>query len=77
MVLSASLGLQVDLASCRLPCEPPDFAEPDQVFTGQGARSPEEDNPALTNEDVVEMRASRYRHAQPICDPGYLDRLPP
>ena len=23
------------------------------------------------------MRASRYRHAQPICDPGYLSNLPP
>jgi protoporphyrinogen oxidase len=21
--------------------------------------------------------ASRYRYAQPICDPGYLDKLPP
>ena len=25
----------------------------------------------------VAMRASRYRHAQPICEPGHLDQLPP
>jgi hypothetical protein len=22
------------------------------------------------------MHASRYRNAQPICNPGYLDKLP-
>jgi len=34
-------------------------------------------NPALTNEDFIDIRASRYRYAQPICEPGFLDRLPP
>jgi len=34
-------------------------------------------NPALVDADFIDLRASRYRHAQPICDPGYLDRLPP
>jgi len=23
------------------------------------------------------MHASRYRHAQPICEPRFLERLPP
>ena len=34
-------------------------------------------NPALQDDDFIDIRASRYRHAQPICDPGYLSKLPP
>jgi protoporphyrinogen oxidase len=25
----------------------------------------------------MDMRVSRYRYAQPICEPGYLETLPP
>jgi protoporphyrinogen oxidase len=34
-------------------------------------------HPELKAEDFIDVRASRYRFAQPICEPGYLDRLPP
>ena len=34
-------------------------------------------NPTLHDEDFIDLRASRYRYAQPICDPGYLKKLPP
>ena len=34
-------------------------------------------NPQLAESDFIELRASRYRFAQPICPPGYLDNLPP
>ena len=34
-------------------------------------------NPALTDQDITDMAANRYRYAQPICTPGYLDGLPP
>ena len=33
-------------------------------------------NPALEDADFVDMRASRYRYAQPICQPGFLSGLP-
>lgn len=33
-------------------------------------------NPTLVDDDFIDLRASRYRYAQPICDPGYLDKLP-
>ncbi|MCK1783833.1 NAD(P)/FAD-dependent oxidoreductase [Pseudomonas sp. TNT11] len=57
--------------------EHPKFAEPDQVFLDKVQRYLKKINPALTDDDFIELRASRYRYAQPICDPGYLDRLPP
>ncbi|EDZ99587.1 conserved hypothetical protein [Burkholderia sp. H160] len=34
-------------------------------------------NPRLTSDDFIEVRASRYRYAQPVCEPGFLDRQPP
>ncbi len=60
-----------------MPGEHPTFAEPDQAFLDKVRRYLKKINPALRDEDFIDMRASRYRHAQPICDPGYLDKLPP
>lgn len=60
-----------------MPGEHPKFAEPDQAFLDKVRRYLRKINPALTDDDFIDIRASRYRYAQPICDPGYLDRLPP
>jgi protoporphyrinogen oxidase len=60
-----------------MPGEHPKFAESDQVFLDKVCRYLKKINPSLTDEDIIEMRASRYRYAQPICEPGYLDKLPP
>jgi protoporphyrinogen oxidase len=60
-----------------MPGEHPKFAEPDQAFLDKVKRYLMKINPALKDADFVDMRASRYRYAQPICEPGYLDRLPP
>ncbi|CAI8876896.1 Protoporphyrinogen oxidase [Pseudomonas sp. IT-P253] len=60
-----------------MPSEHPKFAEPDQAFLDKVRRYLKKINPALNDEDFINIHASRYRHAQPICDPGYLDRLPP
>jgi protoporphyrinogen oxidase len=60
-----------------MPGEHPKFAEPDQAFLDKVRRYLKKINPALVDADFIDMRASRYRYAQPICEPGYLDRLPP
>lgn len=60
-----------------VPGEHPKFAEPDQVFLDKVRRYLKKINPSLLDSDFIELRASRYRYAQPICEPGYLDRLPP
>jgi protoporphyrinogen oxidase len=60
-----------------MPGEHPKFAESDQQFLDKVRRYFKKINPALGDADFIDLRASRYRHAQPICDPGYLDRLPP
>lgn len=60
-----------------MPGEHPKFAEPDQAFLDKVRRYLKKINPALSDDDFIDMRASRYRYAQPICDPGYLEKLPP
>lgn len=60
-----------------MPGEHAKYAEPDEVFLSKVKRYLKKINPALQDDDFIAMRASRYRHAQPICDPGYLEHLPP
>ena len=60
-----------------MPGEHPKFAEADTVFLDKVRRYLMKINPTLVDDDFIDIRASRYRHAQPICEPGYLDRLPP
>ncbi len=60
-----------------MPGEHPKFAEPDQAFLDKVRRYLRTVNPALTDDDFIDLRASRYRHAQPVCEPGHLAKLPP
>ncbi|MNJ29077.1 15-cis-phytoene desaturase [compost metagenome] len=60
-----------------VPGEHPLFSEPDQAFLDKVQRYLKKINPALQDDDFIELRASRYRYAQPICDPSYLEKLPP
>jgi protoporphyrinogen oxidase len=60
-----------------LPGDHPKFSEPNEVFLEKVRRYLKRINPSLTDEDFIDMRASRYRFAQPICEPGHLEKLPP
>jgi protoporphyrinogen oxidase len=60
-----------------IPGEHPKFQDGDDVFIAKVKGYLMRINPALTQDDFLEVRASRYRHAQPICPPGFLEGLPP
>lgn len=60
-----------------MPSEHPKFSESDQAFINKVKRYLKKINSDLTEGDFIDVRASRYRYAQPICDPGYLGKLPP
>lgn len=60
-----------------MPGEHPKFQETDEVFFDKARRYLKRINTSLTDEDILAIRASRYRFAQPICGPGFLDQLPP
>jgi protoporphyrinogen oxidase len=60
-----------------MPGEHAKFQEPDQMFLDKVKYYLMKINPGLEDTDFIDIRASRYRYAQPICDPGYLTKLPP
>jgi protoporphyrinogen oxidase len=60
-----------------MPGDHPKFKLSDQVFLDKVRQYLKKINPELQDADFIALRASRYRHAQPICEPGHLDRLPP
>lgn len=59
-----------------MPGEHPKFKDSDHVFLDKVKIYLQKINPDLKDEDFIELRASRYRHAQPICPPGFLKYLP-
>lgn len=59
-----------------MPGEHPKFKEADTVFVNKVRRYMQKINPQLSDNDFIDIRASRYRYAQPICAPGYLASLP-
>ena len=60
-----------------MPADNPTYAQTDQQFKDKVKGYLQRINPSLTDDDFIEIHVSRYRYAQPICPPGYLDRLPP
>lgn len=60
-----------------MPGEHPKYADDNQTFIDKVRSYLKTINPALVDDDFIDIRASRYRHAQPICPPGYLESLPP
>ncbi len=60
-----------------MPGEHPKFADSDGVFVQKVKTYLMMINPALCNDDFIDIRANRYRFAQPICGPGFLQTLPP
>jgi protoporphyrinogen oxidase len=60
-----------------MPGEHPKFKDDNSVFINKVRRYMQKINPLLRDDDFIDVRASRYRYAQPICDPGYLNKIPP
>ncbi len=59
-----------------LPGEHPKYSEPDEMFIEKVKTYLMKINPDLSDDDFLDVRASRYRFAQPICEPGFLKKLP-
>ena len=60
-----------------MPGEHTKFGDADNVFAQKVMRYLKKISPSIEDGDFLDIRVSRYRYAQPICDPGYLDKLPP
>ncbi len=60
-----------------IPSDHPHYANSDTVFIEKVRRYLKKFNPNLSDDDIIDIRASRYRYAQPVCGPGFLETLPP
>lgn len=59
-----------------MPGDHPKFSDGNEIFLDKVKTYLKKINPDLLDDDFIDIRASRYRYAQPICDPGYLEKLP-
>ncbi|MBB3048504.1 protoporphyrinogen oxidase [Litorivivens lipolytica] len=60
-----------------VPGEHPVYADSDEVFIDKITGYFKRINPELQDSDFLSFHVHRYRYAQPICEPGFLERLPP
>jgi protoporphyrinogen oxidase len=60
-----------------LPGDHPKYKDSDDVFINKVKKYIQTINPSLLDEDFLTAKVNRYRYAQPICPPGYLDTIPP
>ena len=70
------MGEHIVYVPYYVPGEHPKYQEEDIVFTTKVKNYLFKINPSLKEDDIIDIRASRYRYAQPICPPGYLEQLP-
>ena len=60
-----------------LPADHPTYRDSDEQFCDKVRRYLLAVNPQLVAADILEVRSSRYRYAQPVCGPEFLATLPP
>ena len=53
------------------------YSDSDEVFKSKVKSYFKKINPQLVDEDFLDIRVHRYSHAQPICEPNFLETLPP
>ena len=60
-----------------LPTDNKKYKESDIVFIKKVKQYLMKINPNLTQDDFIDVHANRYKYAQPVCEPGFLSKLPP
>ncbi|MDG3086937.1 NAD(P)/FAD-dependent oxidoreductase [Vibrio hannami] len=60
-----------------MPAEHEKYADSNETFVEKVKKHLKLLNPELDDTDFIDIHVSRYRYAQPICEPGFLDKLPP
>lgn len=60
-----------------MPAEHEKYSDSNETFVEKVKKHLKLLNPELEDSDFIDIHVSRYRYAQPICDPGFLEKLPP
>ena len=59
-----------------MPGDHPKFALPNETFVEKTKNYIRKINPAILDNDFIDIHVSRYRYAQPICQPSFRSTLP-
>ncbi|GFZ75702.1 oxidoreductase [Pseudohongiella nitratireducens] len=59
-----------------MPAEHPEYQKSDEHFREKVLGYFLRINPELTESEVLDLKVSRYRFAQPVCRPGFMSDLP-
>jgi len=60
-----------------MPTTQPKWQWSDEQFIEEAFGYIRKVNPAINKEDLVDAKVGRLKYAQPVCEPDFLDRLPP
>jgi protoporphyrinogen oxidase len=60
-----------------MPVTNPKFSASDEDLIAEAFACLQRINPKLTTQDIVATKVARLRHGQPICEPGFLAKIPP
>jgi protoporphyrinogen oxidase len=60
-----------------MPITQPKWMWTDQKFIDEAFAYIKRINPKIGDEDLIDAKVGRLRHAQPICEPNFADKLPP
>jgi protoporphyrinogen oxidase len=60
-----------------MPITQPKWGWTDQQFIDEAFAYIKRINPAIDDGDLIDAKVGRLRHAQPICEPNFRDKLPP
>ena len=60
-----------------MPRDYPKFTHDNAYFINEAKNYIKQLNPEITDADIIAEHASRYGYAQPVCQPGFSQILPP
>jgi protoporphyrinogen oxidase len=60
-----------------LPGDHPKYQDSDEFFITKVRGYLKRINPDISDDDIICIKAGRYRYAQPICGKDFLEQLPP
>jgi protoporphyrinogen oxidase len=60
-----------------MPVTQPKWEWTDRQFVDEAFGYIRRVNPAIVEDDLIDVAVGRLRHAQPVCEPNFHDKLPP
>lgn len=74
---SSGSGEAVVYIPYYMPVSNPLWSRPDEAFVDEAMACLAKINPAVSTGDLIAAHVGRLKHAQPVCPPGFLARIPP